>query len=72
MEREKIELVEHLDIFKVTKNGIAKRFEISAESGYTVFRKDENVLESGLMIFPAKSGIENILENLDIREVIPA
>lgn len=72
MEREKLELMEHLDIIKVTKNGVTKRFEISAESGYTVYRKDENICESGLMIFPAKAGIESILENLEVREDIPA
>lgn len=67
MDKEKIELVEHMNIIQVSKNGIIKRYEISPESGYFIFRKDDNAIERGLLIYPAKSGIENIVKNLEVK-----
>ncbi|MBP9987961.1 MAG: hypothetical protein KBT46_00530 [Ruminococcus sp.] len=69
MTKEKVNLADHLNVYKVIKNGAVKRFEISAENGYVIYRKDDKTFEFGLLMYPAKTGLENVINNIEIKNI---
>lgn len=69
-EKKILNVKEHLNVVEVSIDGNIKRYEISPESGYSFYRSDENVTETGLVIFPAARGLENILSSIEVSEQI--
>jgi len=66
MERKIIENERNLYIIEVSKNDVVKRYEISAEDGYEIANSDGERVNT--MIFPAKLGLENILDMITVTE----
>jgi predicted transcriptional regulator len=69
MEKEVLNVMEHLNVAAVKYGETVKRYELSPESGYGFYRKSEDVVETGLVVFPAARGLENILADIEIREI---
>lgn len=66
MDRKDIENNKNLKIIEVSKNSVVKRYEITANDGYSIRNDDNDEVE--IMIFPAKLGLDNILAQINVEE----
>lgn len=66
IEKTLIENDKHLIIVKVIKNGVPKRYEITAEDGYTISNTDSEIIST--MLCPVKLSLESILEAITVTE----
>lgn len=64
MEREKINLVDYLDITVVKSGNKIKRYEIKPVLPEGFLRISENTVETGTVYFPGKFSLDDILQDI--------
>lgn len=66
MKREIIEIKEGVSAFAVPDRERAVRYELIPGAGYELYRRAENIAETGMLIYPASWGIERISADIEV------